>query len=211
MCATLSDSSCLNSVNHCYTVLGGVPIPSLVKNTCTPSGLINSTTLKSNKGILKWSVDFNSVVIQPQYSAFIKYFYSNGSLMFKIDVSNYPSVSFTNLTTYTRLTWQTRNNFTDGAYYITFDNGVGLGSLFCLPQSDEITDPKFCSFYVETHDTITTTVTTQTNRQTRPTKSVCLETSIPNIYSGAIRGTYLGLNIVVVIASWLVFLRYVRS
>ena len=167
VCAALTDSSCLNSANHCFTVLGGVPIPTLVNNTCTPSGGINSTTLSGNLGILTWSVDFNSVVIQPQYSAYINYFYSNGSLMFKIDVSSFPSVSFNNLTTYSTLTWQTGNNFPDGGYYITFDYGVGLGPLFCLPQSDAVTDPGFCSFYVRTNDTTTTTTTTQT--QTQPT------------------------------------------
>ena len=167
VCAALTDSSCLNSANHCFTVLGGVPIPTLVNNTCTPSGGINSTTLMGNLGILTWSVDFNSVVIQPQYSAYINYFYSNGSLMFKIDVSSFPSVSFNNLTTYSTLTWQTGNNFPDGGYYITFDYGVGLGPLFCLPQSDAVTDPGFCSFFVRTNDTTTTTTTTQT--QTQPT------------------------------------------
>ena len=167
VCAAMTDSSCLNSANHCYTVLGGVPIPMLVNDTCTPSGGINSTTLMGNRGILTWSVNFNSVVMQPQYSAYIRYYYSNGTQMFKIDISSFPSVTFTNLTTYSKLSWQTGNNFRDGGYYILFDYGVGLGPDFCLPQSEAVTDPNFCYFYVRTNDTTTTTTTTLT--QTQPT------------------------------------------
>ncbi len=167
VCAALTDANCMNSPNHCYTVLGGVPIPMLVNETCTPSGGINSTTLMGNLGILTWSVNFNSVVMQPQYSAYIRYFYANGTQMFKIDVSSFPSVTFTNLTTYSKLTWETGNNFPDGGYYILFDYGVGLGPDFCLPQSEAVTDKTFCSFFVRTNDTTTTTTTTLT--QTQPT------------------------------------------
>ncbi len=167
MCAALTDSNCMNSPNHCYTVLGGIPIPMLVNETCTPSGGINSTTLMGNLGILTWTVDFNSVVMQPEYSAYIRYFYANGTQMFKIDVSSFPSVTFTNLTTYSKLSWETGNNFPDGGYYILFDYGVGLGPDFCLPQSEAVTDKNFCSFFVRTNDTTTTTTTTLT--QTQPT------------------------------------------
>jgi hypothetical protein len=105
--------------------------------------------------------------MQPQYSAYIRYFYANGTQMFKIDVSSFPSVTFTNLTTYSKLTWETGNNFPDGGYYILFDYGVGLGPDFCLPQSEAVTDKTFCSFFVRTNDTTTTTTTTLT--QTQPT------------------------------------------
>jgi hypothetical protein len=167
VCAIMSDTSCLNSANHCFTVLGGIPIPMLVNETCTPSGGINSTTLMGNLGILTWTVNFNSVVMQPQYSAYIRYFYANGTQMFKIDVSSFPSITFTNLTTYSKLSWETGNNFPDGGYYILFDYGVGLGPDFCLPQSEAVTDKNFCSFFVRTNDTTTTTTTTLT--QTQPT------------------------------------------
>jgi hypothetical protein len=167
VCAALTDTNCMNSPNHCYTVLGGIPIPMLVNETCTPSGGINTTTLMGNLGILTWAVNFNSVVMQPQYSAYIRYFYANGTQMFKIDVSSFPSVTFTNLTTYSKLSWETGNNFPDGGYYILFDYGVGLGPDFCLPQSEAVTDKSFCSFFVRTNDTTTTTTTTLT--QTQPT------------------------------------------
>jgi hypothetical protein len=73
--------------------------------------------------------------------------------MFKIDVSSFPSVTFTNLTTYSKLSWETSNNFPDGGYYVLFDYGVGLGPDFCLPQSEAVSDKSFCSLFVRTNDT----------------------------------------------------------
>jgi hypothetical protein len=153
VCAALTDSNCMNSPNHGYTVLGGIPIPMLVNETCTPSVGINSTTLMGNLGLLTWTVNFNPVVMKPQYSAYIRYFYANGTQMFKIDVSSFPSVTFTNLTTYSKLSWETSNNFPDGGYYVLFDYGVGLGPDFCLPQSEAVSDKSFCSLFVRTNDT----------------------------------------------------------
>ena len=162
ICATATDTSCLNSENHCYTVLAGVPIPALVSGTCTPTGFLNKTTIAGVNGVITWSVQFNEPVLQPIQTTYISYYYGNGTLLFQIDASTFPTVTYDNYT----LTWTTGNSFVDGPYYILFDYGMGLGPQYCLPQSDAITDPTFCAFVVNTN--ITAVTTTKASTATAP-------------------------------------------
>lgn len=160
ICSSIGDSTCLYSKNYCFTLLAGIVAPVLVNNTCKPVNY-NSNLVTSSQ-VLSWSVDFNTIVVRPSFSTFIRY-YHNGTQVFAIDVSSSSSVTYSNQSTYTKLLWTTTYNLPNGEYYVAFDYGIGLGTQFCLPQTDAVTDATFCQFSVNitTYTTMELTTTTE--------------------------------------------------
>jgi hypothetical protein len=159
MCAKAIDSTCLSSDLHCFTLIAGVYPPALVAGTGSPTGLLTGATLAGTNGVITWTVSFNKVVIRPLKASYIKLYYSNGTLLFKMDASVFPTVTYSGAI----LKFQTTNTFDPGSYYILFDYGAGLGSEYCKPESDAVTSPTFWPF------SIAITTTTKLATATAPT------------------------------------------
>ena len=156
ICSTAIDNTYLNSAVTCFTLLAGIDPPALLNQTGTPSGLLSAATLAGNNGVITWSVQFNMNVTRPTLSTYISLYSSNGTLIFQMDASVFPTITYYGDT----LSFQTGNSFSSGTYYWTFGYGVGLGDQYCLPQSEAVTYSSFWTFTVAS--TTTTTLATAT-------------------------------------------------
>ena len=164
MCAKANDNVMLTSDLHCFTLLAGIYPPKLVSSSKSPSGTLTAAQLAGVNSLITWSIDFDQPISKPSSSAYINFHEASGSILFKIDVSIFPTVTISsnNVT----LQFQTGNNFADGSYYITFDYGVGVGALYCQAQSDAERSNTFWTFTIAS--TGTTIGNTTLATATRP-------------------------------------------
>lgn len=78
-------------------------------------------------------------------------------MLFQLDVSVFPTVYYENYT----IKFDTMSFFDPGDYYITFDDGVGVGSLYCQAQSNSQKSATFWKFSIPT-PTTTSAIATAT-------------------------------------------------
>lgn len=140
---------------HCYTIIVGVTQPTVKSSSFSPSGILSSSTFQ---GKTKWSIEFDQEITKAETSAYINFYFSNGTLYFKLDSLDSVNVFIENYT----LSFYTNEPFHSGSYYILFDYGVVRGTLFCKPSSNPITDTLFWTFTIPQTTTTTTTTTTST-------------------------------------------------
>jgi hypothetical protein len=145
----------MNSPTYCFTLLAGVT-PVSITGGGSPSGALSATTLAGNNGIITWTATLSMPSARPTNEALISLYFSNGTLVFQMDASIFPTVTYSGTT----LSFETGNAFAPGSYYWNFGYGVAIGTLYCLPQSDAITSKTFWTFSVSA--TATTTLAAAT-------------------------------------------------
>ena len=100
----------------CFTVLAGIKGPSLVYNTGKPSGTLSATQLAGVNGIITWSVEFDMPIQRPTKPTNIQCYYANGTLLFEMDASIFPTVYYNNYT----LSFESGNSFEVGVYWHSY-------------------------------------------------------------------------------------------
>jgi hypothetical protein len=155
ICSTATDNTYMNSPTYCFTLLAGVT-PVSITGGGSPSGALSATIIAGNNGIITWTATLSMPSARPTKEAMISLYFSNGTLVFEIDASVFPTVTYSGTT----LSFETGNSFAPGDYYWNFGYGVAIGTLYCLPQSDAITSTTFWTFSVSA--TATTTLAAAT-------------------------------------------------
>jgi hypothetical protein len=143
ICSTATDNTYMNSPTYCFTLLAGVT-PVSITGGGSPSGALSATIIAGNNGIITWTATLSMPSARPTKEAMISLYFSNGTLVFEIDASVFPTVTYSGTT----LSFETGNSFAPGDYYWNFGYGVAIGTLYCLPQSDAITSTTFWTFSV---------------------------------------------------------------
>ena len=156
VCARAIDSTYLSSDLYCFTLLAGITAPAVVPNTQSPTGALSSALLTSASGIITWSFKFDQTILRPSKPRHITFYTSTGTVLFQIDVSVFPTVYYNN----DSLSFETTNTFASGSYYITLGYGIGVGPLYCKPESDAELSTTFWTFTVSTATTSALATTT---------------------------------------------------
>ena len=157
VCARAIDSTYLSSDLYCFTLLAGILAPSVLPSTISPKGVLSAATLAGTNGMITWSVKFDQAILRPKKNRYITIYKSDGTQLFQLDVSIFPTVNYQNDT----ITFETTNSFDAGSYYITLGYGVGVGALYCNAESDSMTSNTFWTFTVQAGTTTTTATTAQ--------------------------------------------------
>lgn len=147
ICATATDVTCFASNMHCFTMLAGALTPTPDANTLSPRGALSNAFLTGTGGVITWSLDFDNPMLLATASRYIRFFSSAGNLLFRIDITASPGITFVNNKT---LSFQTGNGFPSGNYYILMDAGIGIaGSMAgCQVTSAGITSSSFWTFSI---------------------------------------------------------------
>ena len=143
VCGLATDNSYLISNLNCYTILAGITFPFLICGTGYPSRVLTPAQQAGNNGFITWSIKFNlNLILKPVKRTYVRLFYANGTQVFKMDCSIFPSITYVNDTMFI----ETGNSFTADSYYWTFGYGVGCGPEYCRPETYAVTNPTFWTF-----------------------------------------------------------------
>ena len=143
VCGLATDNSFLISNLNCYTILAGITVPYIIRGTGYPSGVLTPVQQAGNNGFITWSIKFNlNPILKPVKRTFVRLFFANGTQVFKMDCSIFPSITYVNDTMFI----ETGNSFSAGSYYWTFGYGVGCGPEYCRPETYAVFDPTFWTF-----------------------------------------------------------------
>lgn len=113
-----SDQSCI------YFAVGTRP-PRPKLGSMSPTGLIA-------RDHSKWRIEFDRVTARPSKSSYIRFHDARGDEIFAIDSATDPGVVFTSSTSSSAMTFETRHLFDENSfYYVTLDDGVGVGKESC--------------------------------------------------------------------------------
>lgn len=154
VCAVATDSSFLTSFN-CYTIIAGktqAPKPLQIG----PLGLV----LVSNQKI-SWSINFDQPIERPENPAFINFYNSKNQLVYRIDTSSSPEVSFINYT----LRFETNHRFENDSHHVLFDYGIVRGTSYCKISSEPVKNSSVWNFEASPVPS-STVITTLTTRKT---------------------------------------------
>jgi hypothetical protein len=150
ICTLATDNDQMSSDLSCITVIVGVTSPRQLNNTASPTGTLTSSYLLGVNGVMNFQISFSSVVTRPVKNVFIRVNLVNGTEVAKFDASNSSQVTFVN-STIISFSFPVYS-FIPGSYYVTFDQGVGVGQRelpqYCDPESNQILDSTFWTFIV---------------------------------------------------------------
>lgn len=119
--------------------------PYLMSYTAYPIGNASSDFLIGNNGFMTFKINFNVVVQRPTQSAFIRIYNSNNTQVLAYDCRNSGFVYYIDSYLYFDVYV---NTFQPDWYYVTFDQGVGVGYGYCSWLSPAVLNSTFWNFTV---------------------------------------------------------------
>jgi hypothetical protein len=150
ICTLATDDNNMSSELSCFTIVVGNTLPLVVIKTSTsPTGLLSSSYLLGENGLMMFQFSFSAPVNRPTKSSYIHIYLKNGIEVVKIDASNSSQTIFNDTTVYFSFPVY---SFKPGYYYVTFDEGCGVGQRtdpkYCDPGTTPVTDTTFWTFTV---------------------------------------------------------------
>ena len=157
LCAIATSSSLLASDLSCFTVLVGITDPQII--SASPFGVLADSFAYSSSGFLSFNIAFNVQILKPTKPAYIRIFsQTTNTEVYKVDASTISAANFQKNNLILNIPVGT---LSPDKYYVLFDYGVGLGTEYCNPISEQITDKTFWNF--EIVQLTTTTLPTTSN------------------------------------------------
>lgn len=141
LCFVAVENTTASSDQSCVYFAVGVDPPRPKPGSLTPSGLIS-------RDHSVWRVEFDQTIVRPSKSAFVRFHDEGGNEIISIDCATDPDVVYSLSTSSSVLTFQTRHLFDeDASYYITFDDGIAVGTQSCGPRSPGVKSSDFWVVY----------------------------------------------------------------
>jgi hypothetical protein len=142
ICFKANDDVLQSSDTYCFKILAGFDAPAVVEPTQNYTGILSDLSMNNT---VVWSIDFDQPIQKPSQPANIYFYDTNDTIVYQLDVtSNATLVKFENFT----LSFETNAIFSPGNYYITFDEGVIVSSLYCQAPSKAYLNNTFWTFFV---------------------------------------------------------------
>ncbi len=150
ICVLATDDNNMSSELSCFTIVVGTALPLAVLNTSTsPTGILSSSYLLGENGFMMFQFSFSAPVKRPTKKSYIRINLNNGTEVAKVDASNSSQTIFNDTTVYFSFPVY---SFRPGNYYVTFDEGCGVGQRtdqkYCDPGSTQVTETTFWTFTV---------------------------------------------------------------